>query len=190
MYIGAARCIAMVLVWTAIAGGDQFLCVSLVLLLGFAQLSRFSISMVQWNHGNDPLQPLVAIILIRKGQSSDLQVPTWEFWGTFKSQGVLFVVAGNGHQPYFWGENMLHYKVGFFKNIRDTYQLLKCRFLALKVEFCDYCHHLCSGGNAPWCGGKGFRCECPGRCELSHSAAPPAAMVRETGQDQPVGGFK
>lgn len=32
MYIGAARCIAMVLVWTAIAGGDQFLCVSLVLL--------------------------------------------------------------------------------------------------------------------------------------------------------------
>lgn len=57
---------------------------------------------------------------------------------------------------------------------------------ALKVEFCDYCHHLCSGGNAPWCGGKGFRCECPGRCELSHSAAPPAAMVRETGQDQPV----
>lgn len=34
MYIGAARCIAMVLVWTAIAGGDQFLCVSLVLLLG------------------------------------------------------------------------------------------------------------------------------------------------------------
>ena len=34
MYIGAARCIAMVLVWTAIAGGDQFLCVSLVLLPG------------------------------------------------------------------------------------------------------------------------------------------------------------
>lgn len=32
MYIGTARCIAMVLVWTAIAGGDQFLCVSLVLL--------------------------------------------------------------------------------------------------------------------------------------------------------------
>ena len=32
MYIGAARCIAMVLVWTAIAGGDQFLCVSLVLM--------------------------------------------------------------------------------------------------------------------------------------------------------------
>jgi len=32
VYIGAARCIAMVLVWTAIAGGDQFLCVSRVLL--------------------------------------------------------------------------------------------------------------------------------------------------------------
>lgn len=41
MYIGAARCIAMVLVWNAIAGGDQFLCVSLVLLLGiYAPLRR------------------------------------------------------------------------------------------------------------------------------------------------------
>ena len=52
----------------------------------------------------------------------------------------------------------------------------------LKVEFGDYCHHLCSGGNSPWCGGKGFRCECPGRCELSHSAVPPVAIARETGQ--------
>lgn len=111
----------------------------------------------------------------------------------FKSQGVLFVsfccnrecsstlLLGFKTTPLF--------SVGFFK-IFSAYQLLKCRFLALKVEFCDYCHHLCSGGNAPWCGGKGFRCECPGRCELSHSAAPPAAMVREKGQEQPVGGFK
>ena len=32
VFIGAARCIAMVLVWTALADGDSFLCVSLVLL--------------------------------------------------------------------------------------------------------------------------------------------------------------
>jgi len=32
LFIGAARCIAMVLVWTALANGDGFLCVSLVLL--------------------------------------------------------------------------------------------------------------------------------------------------------------
>jgi len=32
LFIGAARCIAMVMVWTALAGGDAFLCVSLVLL--------------------------------------------------------------------------------------------------------------------------------------------------------------
>jgi len=42
LFIGAARCIAMVLIWTALAGGDTFLCVSLVLLNSFITLLSYA----------------------------------------------------------------------------------------------------------------------------------------------------
>jgi len=42
IFIGAARCIAMVLVWTAIAGGDSFLCVSIVLINSVATVFLYT----------------------------------------------------------------------------------------------------------------------------------------------------
>jgi len=50
IFVGAARCIAMVLVWNAFAGGDQLLCVSLVLLNSVVTIFAFApvVSVLGW----------------------------------------------------------------------------------------------------------------------------------------------